>query len=882
MWIELVKLAALLLALTLLLTFIYRAIGKDSTKARLSQGILYGLIAAIGMTMPINYAPGLIFDPRSVILSMAGFFGGPVGAIPAAIIASGYRYSLGGAGAMAGVLVICLSALAGVGAFYLRKRLIVKVTASHFLLFGLISHFIAMFGMIALPEKIMWVVIEKLSFPFFIIYPPVTLFLGYLLADIERKYDIEKQLRSSTAQLKTLFNTAPDLIWLKDAQGAYILCNHIFERFIGVKEAQLKGTTDENYADHNLVKLIRAGDLKVIETGSQVVEEQWMTFAEGNRRVLLEVTKSPVYDSNKHLIGVLGIAHDITKRSENEAKLRQSATVFENTLEGVYITDKNRNILDVNQSFINITGYQREEVIGSNPKVLSSGKHDKAFFDDMWQSINDTGQWRGEIWNKRKDQTIFPQWLTISCVKDNDANIVNYVAVFTDITGIKQSQSKLDYLAHHDTLTSLPNRLFFNQRLEQALNHAKRADSKLAILFIDLDRFKNINDSFGHIAGDHLLVSLSERLRSTLRLEDTLARISGDEFIILFEDVQCTDSLVGAIEKVMNVFANSFTVEGHNVRITASIGVSLYPMDGDNSTDLIRNADAAMYRAKDEGRNTYEFYTRDLTTKAFERVIMETELRDALSNDEFYLLYQPQFNLLTKRLVGLEALIRWRHPRMQFLPPDQFIPLAEDSGLINPIGEWVLLEACQQAKQWLDQGFDFGRIAVNISGVQVNKGELFEIVSRTLKQTGLPASSLELEITESFIMKQAETAIIQLNKLRKLGVMLSVDDFGTGYSSLSYLKRLPVHKLKIDRSFVSDILEDSDDKSIVDAIIAMGNSLGLVVIAEGVETLAQEEYVFSSGCNEVQGYYYSKPIPPEEILKQYFKKKALKQPQTVE
>jgi diguanylate cyclase (GGDEF)-like protein/PAS domain S-box-containing protein len=881
MWIELIKLTALLLAFTLLLTFTFRAFGKDSIKARISQGILYGLIAVIGMSMPINFSAGLIFDPRSVIISMAGFFGGPITAIPAALIASSYRYSLGGAGALAGSLLVLLCATTGVIAFYLRKRSVISSSASQLFLFGFITHFIAMFAMLALPDKIMWAVIQNLSLPFFIIYPPVTVLLGYLLADIERKYDLEIKLRSSTAQLKTLFNTAPDLIWLKDTKGAYLLCNHIFEAFIGVKEADLKGTTDNQYADDELVKFIRAGDLKAIQSGQKVVEEQWMTFAQDNRKVLLEVTKTPVYDSDKQLIGVLGVAHDITKRAESEAKLRQSATVFESTLEGVYITDKDRNILDVNQSFINITGYSREEVIGINPKLLSSGKHDKAFFESMWKSINETGQWRGEIWNKRKDQTTFPQWLTINTVKDDDDNIVNYVAVFTDITELKQSQNKLDYLAHHDTLTSLPNRYYFNQRLEQALNHAKRTDSKLAILFIDLDRFKNINDSFGHTAGDHLLVHLSNSLKETIRLEDTVARISGDEFIILFEDIECTDTLVNAVEKIMNVFDTSFPIEGHNVRITASIGISLFPMDGENSADLIRNADAAMYRAKDEGRNTYQFYTRDLTTKAFERVIMETELREALTNDEFYLLYQPQFNLLSKQLIGLEVLIRWRHPRLQFLPPDEFIPLAEDSGLINPIGQWVLLEACQQAKQWLDQGYNFGRIAVNISGVQVNKGELFKIVSDTLAQTGLPASSLELEITESFIMKQAESAINQLNKLRELGVMLSVDDFGTGYSSLSYLKRLPVHKLKIDRSFVSDIPDDSDDKAIVDAIIAMGHSLGLVVIAEGVETIEQEEYVLSSGCNEVQGYFYSKPIPPEEIQKRYLDKKELNQLETV-
>ena len=869
MWIELIKLTALLLALTLLLTFVYRALGKDSVKGRLAQGILFGIIAVIGMSMPVNYAPGVIFDPRSVVISIAGFFGGPITAIPAALIAGGYRYSLGGAGALAGSLVVILSASAGVVAYYLRKKLIISSSAPTFFLFGLISHFIAIFGMLALPSEVMWVVVEKLSFPFFIIYPPVTVFLGYLLGDIERKYQLELQLRTSTAQLRTLFDTAPDLIWLKDTNGAYLMCNQLFETFSGVPESNLKGTTDYNYTDKEQADLILASDLRAIESGGEIVSERWVTFAKDQRNALLEITKTPVYDSNRKLIGVLGVAHDITERSETEAKLRQSAKVFESTLEGVCITDKDTNILDVNQSFSDITGYSRDEVIGATPRILSSGRHDDAFFESMWRSINETGKWRGEIWNKRKDQTIFPEWLTINSVKNEDNDVINYVAVFTDITEIKQSQSELNFLAHHDALTSLPNRLFFNQKLEKALNHAKRIDSKLAILFIDLDRFKNINDSFGHTAGDHLLMYLSEGLKNTVRMEDTVARISGDEFIILFEDIKSAETVVGAIEKIMDVFNSSFTIEGHSIQITASIGISLYPMDGTNATDLIRNADAAMYRAKDEGRNTYQFYTRDLTEKAFERVIMETELREALKKKQFYLHYQPQIDLETKRLIGLEVLLRWNHPRLPFVSPDQFIPLAEDSGLINPIGVWVLRESCQQAKEWLEQGFSFGRIAVNISGIQVNKGQLNNVVSKILVETELPPELLELEVTESVIMKQAEHAIVQLNKLRELGILLSIDDFGTGYSSLSYLKQLPIHKLKIDRSFVCDILEDSDDRAIINAIIAMGKSLGLTVIAEGVENLEQEKYLLSSGCNEVQGYLYSKPVSPDDLVENF-------------
>lgn len=870
MWIELVELTALLLALTMLLTFIFRAWGKDSPIGRFYQGILFGLIAVVGMSIPVNFITGVIFDPRSVVVSMAGFFGGPLAAIPSAIIAGGYRYSLGGAGAMAGTLVVVLSAVAGTFGYYLRQKSIVNTGPLHLFLLGLLGHFFAMFGMLALPADIMWSVVKNLSIPFFIIYPPVTVFLGYLLADIERKFDIEEQFKRSTAQLRSLFDTAPNLIWLKDVAGNYLMCNKRFEMFLGDTEKNIKGKVNREYFDKEQAEEHRSKDLEAIETGAEITYEKWVTFAHEPKMVLLEITKAPVYNADHKLIGVLGVAHDITKRSENESKLRQSAIVFENTLEGVFITDNNNIFLDVNQSFLEITGYSREEVIGNDTGMLRSDKHDQKFYSDIWQSLAETAQWQGEIWYKRKDNSVCPVWLTVNGATDNSGEITNYVAVFNDITEIKESQEKLDYLAHHDALTSLPNRLLFNMRLEQALSHAKRNNTKLAVLFIDLDRFKNINDSFGHKAGDDLLVHLATGLKARIRAEDTIARISGDEFIILFEDLQSTESMVGSIEKIMKTFSRSLVIEGHRIQTTASIGISVYPLDGDSAVDLVRNADAAMYQAKEEGGNTYQFYTQDLTQKALERVIMENELRDALDNNEFYLVYQPQLDLASKKLVGLEALLRWQHPGRNLIPPDQFIPLAEDSGLIKPIGELVLNLACRQGKKWLASGYDFGRIAINISGVQVNRGKLFDSVSKALTESGLPPEHLELEITESAIMKQTESAVVQLNQLRELGVTLSVDDFGTGYSSLSYLKKLPIHKLKVDRSFVHDITNSSDYIAIVEAIIAMGTRLGLTVIAEGVEYAEQEEFLCSAGCHEVQGYFYSKPVSPGDVETRFF------------
>lgn len=865
MWIELIKLAALLLAFTMLLTFVYRAAGNSSVKSKLLQGGLFGLIAVIGMSMPVNFSPGFIFDPRSVLVSMAGFFGGPIVAIPAGIIAGGYRLWLGGGGAIAGMLVVLLSCSAGIGAYYLRQRYHYAVSPFNLLLFGLVSHFIALFGLTILPNEIMWKVIKNLSIPFFIIYPPMTVFLGYLIDFIGKKFDIETQLISSTAQLRGLFDASPDLMWLKDKNGVYLMCNHQFEKLFGVTEAEIKGKTDFDLVDETLANLSRRMDKKAMESGKKTINEERVIFSDDGREALLETIKTPIYDKHKTILGVLGVSHDITQRSATESRLRQSAIVFESTSEGVVITDRKAKILDVNQSFTDITGYTREEVVGSNTRILNSGKQDQAFYVGMWESLTQTGRWRGEIWNKRKDGGIYPEWLTISEVQNENSEVTHYVAVFSDITSIKESQDKLDYLAHHDPLTGLPNRLLFNERLEASLSRAKRHHTKLATLFIDVDRFKNINDSFGHKAGDDLLKHISIGLKTVTRKEDLIARISGDEFVILLEGIDDTNFIISAIEKVMRVISSTFVIEGHSIQVTASVGISLFPMDGDNAIDLIRNADAAMYRAKDEGRNTYQFYTRDLTQKAFERVVMENELREALVKGEFVLYYQPQIDLASKRIIGLEALLRWNHPSLGLVPPDQFIPLAEDSGLINPIGEWVINDACRQGKAWLDSDLEFGRVAVNISSVQINKSELIEIVSKALTESGFPPSCLELEVTEGAIMKRTDSAINQMNELKKLGITLSVDDFGTGYSSLSYLKKLPISKLKIDQSFVRDIPQDIDDNAIVKAVISMGRNLGLTVIAEGVEKETQEAYLMESQCHEVQGYLYSKPVCVAEI-----------------
>jgi diguanylate cyclase (GGDEF)-like protein len=483
----------------------------------------------------------------------------------------------------------------------------------------------------------------------------------------------------------------------------------------------------------------------------------------------------------------------------------------------------------------------------------------------MWKSLLETGHWRGEIWNKSKNGRIYPELLNINAIKGNDKFSSGYVAAFSDITIMKESEDRLDHLAHHDSLTNLPNRLMFNKRLRQSVTRAKKSDETLALLFVDLDRFKNVNDSLGHQHGDELLKQVSILLKHCIRREDTLARISGDEFVILLEDIPTIDDATVVVDKIMHAFDKPHSVLGTEVRMTCSIGISLFPSDGGDTTELMRNADAAMYRSKEEGRNTYHFYSEDMTSSAYEHILFENALRDAIVNDEFYLVFQPQYNLKSKKLIGMEALVRWQHPDLGLVSPSRFIPIAEHSGQIRDIGNWVLMKACEQGKKWIDASFDIGRIAINVSAQQLHRENFLNDFKSTLRETGMPAQHIEIEVTETYIMKSPEQAINTLMALKELGMSVSIDDFGTGYSSMVYLKKLPVTHLKIDQSFVRDIPSDPEDVEITRAIIAMAKAINLKVIAEGIENQSQLELLKNIQCDYGQGFLLSLPMKPDEI-----------------
>ncbi|MDD5240147.1 MAG: EAL domain-containing protein [Sulfuricella sp.] len=546
-------------------------------------------------------------------------------------------------------------------------------------------------------------------------------------------------------------------------------------------------------------------------------------------------------------------------------RLRLAERVFDTTFEGIMVTDANSIIEFVNPAFTKITGYELDEVVGRKPSVLSSGRHDQAFYREMQAGLVANGCWQGEIWNRRKGGEIYPEWLSMSTVRDKEGEITNYVAIFSDITERKASEEHVHHLAHHDALTNLPNRMLLLERLGHALVHAHRKGSLVVVMFLDLDRFKIINDTLGHAVGDQLLKTIAGRLSECVREDDTVARLGGDEFVIILEHVASIQNVTGVAQKLVHALERPVVLDHQEMFVTTSIGISVYPYDGDSADILIKHADTAMYRAKERGRNNYQFFTADMNARAFERLTMENSLRHALERDEFLLYYQPQVDAKTRRITGMEALLRWQHPDSGLVSPAQFIPLAEENGLIVPIGEWALRAACFQNKAWQDAGLPRLHVAVNLSARQFKQPGLVKMVNQALEDSELESRYLELEITESIAMEHADGTVATLHELKAMGVKISMDDFGTGYSSLSYLRRFPIDTLKIDQSFIQNLAPDSTDDAIAAAITTMARSMKMKVVTEGVETKEQMSFLRNHDRDGVQGFYFSQPLPAEDF-----------------
>jgi diguanylate cyclase (GGDEF)-like protein/PAS domain S-box-containing protein len=552
---------------------------------------------------------------------------------------------------------------------------------------------------------------------------------------------------------------------------------------------------------------------------------------------------------------------------ESKKHLLIAEKIIEASLDGIMITDDNGHIISVNPAFTKVTGYSSADVLGKRSNILSSGLQSPAFYKHLWKTILEKGVWQGEIWNKRKNNDIYPQWLTIIEISETEDSSKTFAAIFSDISDRKMAEKRIENLAFYDELTQLPNRRLFYDRIEMALASAHRNHERMAVFFIDLDYFKDINDNFGHRVGDQLLQNIAKRLTDSIKEGDTVARLGGDEFTLLLTEIKELSHINKICERIIERIRQPYHIDGHALQITTSIGIAVYPEDGINETDLLKNADTAMYRAKDIGRNSFQLFTSSMNAQSLERSLIQSHLRLALQNNELILNYQAKTNCISQETSGIEALLRWYNPTLGQVSPTLFIPMAEDLGLITEVDNWVLQHACQQRKLWHDANIDCGRIAVNISPLHFHQGDLVASVKQVLAETKLPANLLEIEVTEGCFIKQMDNATSILKELKTMGVKIALDDFGTGFSSLSYLTSLPIDIIKIDASFIAKLPTNFREGQITSAIIMLAQNLDLEIIAEGVENEAQKLFLLEHGCHIMQGFLFSKPRKAQDIIK---------------
>jgi diguanylate cyclase (GGDEF)-like protein/PAS domain S-box-containing protein len=658
-------------------------------------------------------------------------------------------------------------------------------------------------------------------------------------------------------------------VLVTDATGRIVSVNPAFTRISGYTAADTIGKTPRLLKSGRHERSFYQAIWDQLKTSGSWSGEIWNRARDG--RIYPEwLTISASRDPEGQVLNYVGVFSDITDRKRAEEDLRIAATAFE-AKEGMFITDAKGIILRTNLAFTNITGYTSEEAIGKTPSLLRSGRHDDVFYAAMRESIENTGTWQGEIWNRRKNGEIFPEWLTITAVKDAEGTVTHHVSTLTDITQRKAAENEIKHLAFYDPLTLLPNRRLLLDRLQHALSSSARSERSGALLFIDLDNFKTLNDTLGHDKGDLLLQEVAKRLAACVREGDTVARLGGDEFVVILESLskqadEAAAQTEGIGEKILAALNQPYDLAGHEFHNSPSIGITLFAGRQSSIEDLLKRADLAMYQAKAAGRNTLRFFDPDMQSMISARAVLEADLREAARNDQFFLSYQAQVDG-TGKLIGAEALIRWQHPRRGLVYPTEFIPLAEETGLILPLGHWVLETACHQLEEWSrDPTMAHLTLSVNVSAVQYHQTDFVAQVLATLEQTGADPRRLKLELTESMLLDDVEETIVKMNALKARGIGFSLDDFGTGYSSLSYLKRLPLDQLKIDQSFVRDLLSDSNDAVIAKTIVALAESLGLSVIAEGVETEAQRNCLARQGCHTYQGYFFGQPGPAAALL----------------
>ncbi len=691
--------------------------------------------------------------------------------------------------------------------------------------------------------------------------------------DVTLSYDIQQTAKEQSTMLNHIIEASMDAIIAADENSTIMEWNAQAEKIFGWSRDEILGC----YLHETIIPLqYREQHLNGIahlsETGQGEMLNHRVEISalhKNGKEFPVELTISQLEVKNGSFYSAF--VRDLTEIKQTEQELKLAAITFYSH-SGIVITDAKKRILRVNPAIESMSGYCAEELLGKYPSILKSGRQDSAFYKKMWQQINETDSWQGELWNKRKDGSLYAEFLTITAVRDYSGTITNYVGTSYDITERKFAEDKIEQLAYRDELTNLANRRLLLDRLNHEINVAARHKVYGAVLYLDLDRFKNLNDALGHPIGDELLRQVARRLIQLVRAEDTVSRLGGDEFVIMLpatnKNLKKAGVEAGSVaDKIKEHLAEAFDLHGYQYFLNTSIGIVIFPEAEEGADDVLKHADSALYRAKEEGRNTSRFYKPAMQQDADARLQMEKDIRHALHNDELSLHYQPQVDI-NGHVTGAEALLRWQHPQRGMVPPDEFIPLAEDTGLILDIGRWVLKQASLQLAEWHNMGAcpNSRSLAINVSPRQFHQAGFVEEIIDMISAAGISASCIELEITEGLLMDRLGDVVDKLTQLREYGVRIAIDDFGTGYSSLSYLKTLPLDKLKIDQSFVRDITTDSNDAAIVDTIIAMSKHMDLNVIAEGVETQEQLDFLHSKGCEVFQGYYFSKPVVAEQML----------------
>ncbi len=687
-----------------------------------------------------------------------------------------------------------------------------------------------------------------------------------IFTQITRQRELGDKLHKERQLLKSLLDNIPDLVWLKDPGGKYLAGNNRFQEMYGVTEAQLLGRKDSDFVSKKQANFFRSCDLKAMTSKVPYVFEEWVTFAGDGHQALLETSKVALFDEDQTLIGVLGIGHDITERKAMEARLERAASVFSSALEGIMITDLLGNILDVNASFCRITGYEVSEVLGQNARMLSSGQHDELFYQQMWQALLQQGYWAGEIWNRRKNGELFPEMLHISLLRDKSQQPNAYLALFSDISRVKAQQQQLEHNAHFDALTGLPNRVLLVDRLQQALLYTRRHQQTVAVAFLDLDGFKAINDRYGHECGDLLLIALSARLSEVLRAGDTIARLGGDEFVAVLSQLQHPSASQPILERLLEAAAAPIVVQDHEMQVSASIGVTFVPQPQEVDADLLlRQADQAMYQAKLAGKNRICRFDPLHDSTARHRFLRIEALDKAITDGQLLLYFQPKVHLGNGSLLGFEALARWQDPVHGFLVPADFIGLLHQHPIAIRFGDWAIATALAQLEVWRQQGL-ITAVSVNIDVMQLFAADFADNLLAKLHQyPELRPWQLELEIVETGALDNLRQVSRLIARLQSAGIRVALDDFGTGYSSLTFIKQLPTHAIKIDQSFVGQMLVDAEQLVIIDSVIGLADSLGRQLIAEGVESVAHGKLLLELGCTFGQGFGIAKPMPGEQV-----------------